>query len=100
MGDNDLFAYIPRYLQNATDRMNQYAPGGFAFTVNDTYAMQSICAYETAYIGLSDFCPLFTLEEWAGFEQTLDMEYFYDVCRSLAPLFRMQRIYSVAGVSC
>lgn len=41
--------------------------------------MQSICAYETAYIGVSAFCGLFTLNEWAGFEQTLDMEYFYDV---------------------
>ena len=40
--------------------------------------MQSTCAYESAYIGSSDFCDLFTGDEWAGFEQTLDIEYYYD----------------------
>lgn len=44
----------------------------------DTYAMQSLCAYETNYLGYSDFCNLFTEEEWQGFEATLDIEYFYD----------------------
>jgi hypothetical protein len=58
--------------------MQQYAPSGFTFNVNDTYAMQSICAYETQYISQSDFCNLFTEAEWAGFENTLDMEYYYD----------------------
>ncbi|KAF2766669.1 phosphoglycerate mutase-like protein [Teratosphaeria nubilosa] len=79
LGDVDLFyQYVPLYLQNATARMNQYAPSGFSFTVNDTYAMQSICAYEHGYIGMSDFCGLFTEAEWQGFEQTLDIEYYYD----------------------
>jgi len=27
---------------------------------------------------MSDFCGLFTEEEWAGFENTLDIEYYYD----------------------
>lgn len=40
--------------------------------------MQSICAYETNYIGSSSFCNLFTEEEWQGFEATLDIEYYYD----------------------
>jgi len=30
------------------------------------------------YISQSDFCTLFTEAEWAGFENTLDMEYYYD----------------------
>jgi len=47
-------------------------------TTNDTYAMQSICAYESGYIGSSDFCNLFSEDEWAGFENTLDIEYYYD----------------------
>jgi hypothetical protein len=74
LGDLDLFTYIPKYLGAATKRLQQYAPLGFTLTVNDTYAMQSICAYETNYIGVSDFCGLFTADEWAGFENTLDME--------------------------
>ena len=79
IGDYDLlFQYVPLYIGDATARMNQYAPEGFTFNNNDTYAMQSICAYENAYIGMSDFCNLFTEDEWMGFEQTLDIEYYYD----------------------
>lgn len=74
LGDDYLFAYLPRYLGPATARLQSYAPKGFQFNTNDTYAMQSICAYETAYIGESEFCSLFTADEWAGFEHTLDME--------------------------
>jgi Histidine phosphatase superfamily (branch 2) len=78
LGDLDLFTYIPKYLKDATARLQPYVPKGFTLTTNDTYAMQSICAYENAYIGRSDFCTLFTADEWAGFENTLDMEYYYD----------------------
>lgn len=78
LGDADLFTYIPHYLESATARIQRLAPSGFKFTTNDTYAMQSICAYENGYIGQSDFCSFFTEDEWAGFENTLDMEYYYD----------------------
>ncbi|KAK5124996.1 hypothetical protein LTR85_001186 [Meristemomyces frigidus] len=79
LGDLDLlFQYVPLYIGAATARMQQYAPAGFTFNDNDTYAMQSICAYENAYIGMSDFCNLFTEDEWMAFEQTLDIEYYYD----------------------
>jgi hypothetical protein len=78
LGDLDLLAYLSIYLKSATARMQKYAPPGFTFNVNDTYAMQSICAYEMGYIGQSDFCYLFTEDEWNGFEVTLDQEYFYD----------------------
>ena len=78
IGDDDVYTYIPIYLANATARLQAYAPNGFTFTTNDTYAMQSICAYENGYIGQSDFCNLFTEDEWAGFENTLDIEYYFD----------------------
>ncbi|KAM3084452.1 hypothetical protein ACMFMF_001808 [Clarireedia jacksonii] len=78
IGDSDVYTYLPKYLGNATARLQKYAPAGFKFNYNDTYAMQSICAYENAYIGMSDFCGLFTEDEWAGFENTLDMIYWYD----------------------
>ncbi|KUJ23822.1 putative phytase [Mollisia scopiformis] len=76
LGDDDLFTYLPKYLGAATARLQKYAPSGFTFNYNDTYAMQSICAYEYNYIGMSDFCYLFTADEWAGFENTLDMELY------------------------
>lgn len=77
-GDLQLETYIPKYLAAATSRLQEHAPAGFTWTANDTYAMQSLCAYETAYIGDSSFCGLFTEDEWAGFEVTLDTEYYYD----------------------
>ena len=78
IGDADVYTYIPVYLAKATTRLQAYAPTGFKLTTNDTYAMQSICAYENGYIGASDFCNLFTGDEWAGFENTLDIEYYND----------------------
>jgi hypothetical protein len=79
IGDEDMFLqWVPLYVKNATARVNSYVPSGFKFNDNDTYAMQSICAYENGYIGSSDFCGLFTEDEWAGFEQSLDAIYYYD----------------------
>ncbi|KAK2069973.1 hypothetical protein P8C59_004512 [Phyllachora maydis] len=78
MGDVALEAFLPRYLAAATARLQAFAPAGFVLTVNDTYAMQSLCAYETAYLGESAFCGLFTRAEWAGFERSLDAEYYFD----------------------
>lgn len=77
LGDLDVLEYLPKYLGAATKRLQAFAPDNFSLTVNDTYAMQSICAYENAYLGMSAFCGLFTANEWAGFENTLDMECMY-----------------------
>jgi hypothetical protein len=45
LGDQDVFVYIPRYLQNATARLQQYVPADFKLSTNNTYAMQLLCAY-------------------------------------------------------
>lgn len=77
IGDNDRIAHwTPLYLADATARLQQYAPEGFHFTVNDTYAMQSTCAYEIAYVAASDLCGLFTEAEWAGFEHAQGIGYY------------------------
>lgn len=92
IGDRDMFGeYVPMYLKAATARLQQHAPAGFTLNVNDTYAMQSICAYETQYIDSSDFCGLFTADEWAGFENSLDIEYYYDYSYG-APTGRAQGV--------
>jgi hypothetical protein len=77
IGDRDtFFEYAPLYLKDARARLSMYSP--FPLTTNDTYAMQLLCAYETAYISSSDFCTLFTADEWDGFENALDIEYYND----------------------
>lgn len=58
-------------------------PEGFELNVNDTYGIQEICAYEVAAFGSSDFCSLFTLAEWQGFEYSTDLAYYGDYSVSL-----------------
>lgn len=67
-------AYKKNYLRSAVQRLQAYAPSGFTFTYQDVYAMQMSCAYEYAFIGMSDFCGLFTADEWSGFENVLDIQ--------------------------
>jgi len=45
LGDQDVFTYIPRYLQNATSRLQKYVSADFKLSTNNTYAMQLLCAY-------------------------------------------------------
>ena len=90
IGDDDLSAYIPKYLSNATQRLQAYLPSDLQLTTNDTYAMQSICAYETQYIGQSDFCLLFTADEWSGFEYTTGT--FYLCLSSICLIARLQAV--------
>lgn len=99
MIDNVLFKinYIPHYLQPATTRLSTYLPEGFGLSINDTYGIQEICAYEVAAFGTSDFCSLFTLSEWEGFEYSTDLAYYGDYSVSLA--FLKFRILA-ADVAC
>jgi hypothetical protein len=99
LGDLDLFTYLPKYLTAATSRLQQYAPSSFTLNYNDTYAMQSICAYETAYIGASDFCGLFTADEWAGFENTLDIECLCSLTHLLETFLMMQITMIMPGAT-
>lgn len=71
--------YIKIYTRAAAKRLQSYAPKGFNFTTADIYGMQMTCAYEYAYIGQSDFCRVFTENEWAGFETVRDQQ-----CKSMA----------------
>ncbi|KAI1006442.1 hypothetical protein K3495_g1782 [Podosphaera aphanis] len=69
--------YMLTYLEAATKRLQNFAPADFKLGVNDTFAMQNLCAYEHAFIGQSEFCGFFTEDEWAGFEHVLDIKFYY-----------------------
>lgn len=64
--------FIDSYLANATDRFNALLEGNLTLTTSDVMSMQSICAYETNSFGSSKFCPLFTQQEWEGYEYAQD----------------------------
>ncbi|ETS64460.1 hypothetical protein PaG_00917 [Moesziomyces aphidis] len=65
------------YLPNATQRLQQYV-SGLELKDEMVYGMQSLCAYETVALGYSNFCGLFTKQEWDGFEYDLDLQFSGD----------------------
>lgn len=73
-GNNATEQWASIYLANATARLAPLAPG-FNWTVTDSYNAQSLCAYETVGLGYSQFCGLFTYEEWQGYEYSIDINF-------------------------
>ncbi|KAF2731614.1 phosphoglycerate mutase-like protein [Polyplosphaeria fusca] len=65
--------WIEVYLQDAFQRIKGNISGDLDWTLMDTYNAQALCAYETVSLGFSHWCSLFTLEEWDGFEYSLDI---------------------------
>ncbi|KAM0329922.1 hypothetical protein ACHAQA_004088 [Verticillium albo-atrum] len=63
-----------RYLANATTRL-QGLIEGYDWTINDTYAAQTMCPYETVAYGYSRWCDLFNYEEWLGFSYAVDLAF-------------------------
>ncbi|KAF9516142.1 hypothetical protein BS47DRAFT_1341238 [Hydnum rufescens UP504] len=68
--------WIGIYLNDARERLQKQIVG-FDLTIEDTYVLQQLCAYETVALGYSKFCELFTEEEWEGFEYALDLYFWY-----------------------
>lgn len=66
--------WINKYLENATDRLQKHVEGA-KLTPHIVYGMQQLCPYDTAAFGHSDFCKLFTEEEWKGFEYAWDINF-------------------------
>lgn len=65
-------AWIQTYLAAAVQRLAPHAQG-ITIDAQLLNGMQQLCSYETVAFGRSDFCGLFTKQEW------LDYEYFWDL---------------------
>ncbi|CAK7275370.1 hypothetical protein SEPCBS119000_006659 [Sporothrix epigloea] len=65
--------WVENYLRNATARLQSLVSGDLDWTIQDTYAAQTMCPYETAAYGFSRFCNLFTYDEWVGFGYSTDL---------------------------
>jgi hypothetical protein len=72
-----IYQPVNNYLQPAVTRLLQYMPSGTNFSTNTAFVFQSLCTYEYFIFGQSDFCNLFTLNEWKGFSYTCDL-YIYN----------------------
>ncbi|KAG1871757.1 histidine phosphatase superfamily [Suillus subalutaceus] len=66
------------YLRDTVLHLQQYFDG-FVLDVEDVYAMQELCAYESVALGYSKFCELFTEKEWEGFDYSHDLNFWYNV---------------------
>ncbi|KAK1781977.1 histidine phosphatase superfamily [Copromyces sp. CBS 386.78] len=67
--------WVGNYLKDATERFSKLVTG-YNWTVDDTYAAQTLCAYDTVANGYSRFCSLFTYQEWIGFGYSHDLQFY------------------------
>jgi hypothetical protein len=73
-GDQMMLQWINKYTTRAVKRLNHYVHNG-RLTPSATFGMQALCAHETFAFGQSDFCALFSEDEWRGFEYAFDLNY-------------------------
>ncbi|TEA13949.1 3-phytase A [Colletotrichum sidae] len=73
-GDEAAKIWVSNYLSNATARIRDMIDG-YDWTIDDTYAAQTMCPYETVAYGFSRFCDLFTYQEWVGFSYSVDLSF-------------------------
>jgi hypothetical protein len=48
---------------------------GFDWTIEQVYAAQNMCPYETVSYGYSRFCDLFNYQEWIDFGYSIDLAF-------------------------
>ncbi|CAF4176906.1 unnamed protein product, partial [Adineta steineri] len=78
IGDTAQAVFYNNYLKDAVGRFSTHLNSDFNLTAMDVYAMQTICPYEVAYFGSSDFCSLFTDQEWIDFGYSLSIQFYGD----------------------
>lgn len=76
--DNMVYDFVSRYTRKALTRLSASLPPGFNLTAVDVLAMQNLCPYETATLGSSSFCSLFTEQEWRDYAYSIDLKYYSD----------------------
>ncbi|KAJ5758989.1 hypothetical protein N7520_006145 [Penicillium odoratum] len=78
------------YLKKRTVALQQWA-GDYNWTTSDSFNAQMLCSAETVALGWSDFCQLFSYEEWEGFAYYYDL-YFAQMVGFQSPAGRAQGI--------
>ena len=78
IGERAQAIFFDNYLQSALARLSTHLDPKFNLSTRDVYAMQTICPYEVAYLGSSDFCSLFTEQEWIDFEHSISLRFYGD----------------------
>ncbi|OQE21273.1 hypothetical protein PENSTE_c012G05655 [Penicillium steckii] len=82
--------WMATYLKDRTTEFRKMS-GNYNWTITDTYHAQSLCPYETISLGYSDFCDIFTYDDWEGYEYLMDIE-FAAISGFMSPTGRAQGI--------
>jgi len=67
--------WVDQYLSNTTMRLQEHVHGA-QLTPALVYGMQQLCSYDTVAFGHSDFCGLFTEQDWRGYEFAWDQAFY------------------------
>ncbi|KAJ5180942.1 Histidine phosphatase superfamily clade-2 [Penicillium capsulatum] len=76
VGDLGVKKWVPELTKSALKRLSALLPDDFNLTAPDVYAMMNLCPYETAALGRSSFCSIFTEQEWEDFEYIIDIQFY------------------------
>ncbi|KAF7176140.1 hypothetical protein CNMCM7691_001616 [Aspergillus felis] len=75
-GSNSATRFIPRFTKLALPRLSRFLPQDFNLTPFDITSMMNLCPYETAALGSSSFCSLFTEQEWRDYAYNVDLQFY------------------------
>lgn len=73
-GTNASLVWESIYLADAVKRLSALS-GDYEWTTADAYNAQTLCPYETVAYGYSNWCNLFTYDEWQGFEYSIALQF-------------------------
>ncbi|PPQ76281.1 hypothetical protein CVT24_009813 [Panaeolus cyanescens] len=76
LGAVEATKWVNTYLKKALKRLSPLVKG-YKLVMDDLINMQQLCAFETVSLGYSDFCSLFTEEEWKGFDYYWALQFWY-----------------------
>lgn len=74
IGDQLAAQWEEVYAQGPIKRLQPYM-AGVKLSPSMVYGMMSLCPYETATQGYSQFCSLFTKSEWEAYEYDIDLQF-------------------------
>ncbi|KAF2769442.1 phosphoglycerate mutase-like protein [Teratosphaeria nubilosa] len=75
-GARMLYEWRGQYLPPIIERLKQQNPN-VTWSESEVYSMQELCGFETLAKGSSQWCDVFTHEEWEQFEYARDLLHYY-----------------------
>jgi len=76
LGERMMNEFRSTYVPSIAQRLEKDNPG-FAFTDVEVYSMQEMCGFETLLKGNSEWCNVFTHDDWLNFEYARDIVHYY-----------------------